>query len=45
VRIVEFNRDFPLISDTAKKRTCLRAIVSWAATPVGEQVPDPGTLK
>jgi hypothetical protein len=28
--IVEFKRHFPLISDHAKARICVRAILSWA---------------
>ena len=38
--IVEFRRHFPLISDHAKARMCVRAIVSW--TPKQAAEPDPG---
>jgi len=35
--MVEFKRHFPLISDNARARLCMRAILSWAPQSPGEQ--------
>lgn len=35
--VVEFRRHFPLISDHAKARECVRIIAGWKPLPVKEQ--------
>jgi hypothetical protein len=42
--IVEFKRHFPLVSDHAKARMCVRAILSWTPKPAAEQRP-PGSIR
>jgi len=38
--VVELRRHFPLITDPARARSCVHAIVGWAPHPVPEQKPD-----
>ncbi len=41
--VVELRRHFPLISDNAQARRCVRAIVGWAPRPAsGQERPDQG---
>lgn len=35
--IVELRRHFPLITDNANARLCVRSIVGWAPQPVAEE--------
>src|SRR3954463_10547431 len=37
--IVEFQRHFPLITDHAKARECVRIIAGWKPLPGGERQP------
>ncbi len=34
--VVELRRHFPLITDTARARLCVRTIVSWTPRPTSE---------
>jgi len=38
--VVELRRHFPLITDPARARSCVHAIVGWAPRPTPEQKPD-----
>ncbi len=38
--VVELRRHFPLITDPARARSCVHAIVGWAPRPAPEQEPD-----
>jgi hypothetical protein len=38
--VVELRRHFPLITDNANARLCVRAIVSWRSQPAPEQGPE-----
>jgi len=38
--MVELRRHFPLITDPARARSCVHAIVGWAPRPAPEQEPD-----
>ena len=41
--VVELRRHFPLITDNASARRCVRAIVGWAPRPAsGRERPDQG---
>ena len=35
--VVELRRHFPLITDNAHARRCVRAIVGWGARPASDQ--------
>ena len=41
--VVEFRRHFPLITDHAKVRECVRIIMSWAPLPDGARDKPGGT--
>jgi len=38
--VVELRQHFPLITDPARARSCVHAIVGWAARPAPEQEAD-----
>ena len=38
--VVELRRHFPLITDNANARRCVRAIVGWRSQPTAEQGPE-----
>ena len=44
--VVELRRHFPLITDYARARVCLKVIMSWGSlTPFPEQGPAPGKAR
>ena len=44
--VVELRRHFPLITDNARARLCLKVIMSWGPpTPSPEQGPAPGKAR
>jgi hypothetical protein len=38
--VVELRRHFPLITDPARARSCVHAIVGWKPHPASEEEPD-----
>jgi len=42
--VVELRRDFPLITDNARARLCLRMIMSWAPTTSAPEPAPPTRL-
>ena len=38
--VVELRRHFPLITDNAHARRCVRAIVGWRPQPAADQSPE-----